>query len=293
MKNNHSKIINIIRFNGNFDLLDSKIQNSIGENWLIVSANSTEDVIMELQSKFQKTKKVFFDENVSTYFNLIDKEIRKNLFDFDCIITVGEDFEIIDFSKIKELEDKILYNPIVLKHKNYTKNLTFRRKTNVSGHFCFTLSQFLIQKNLLENLQFIKGTDSRFTDFFHDNGWSLPFCISNTDEAPIGYQEDKLIGFNVLSKYEKPIHPKKILITESDSDDFEAYDYIVRVNFDSNILNEKMEMLSEKKMKFDFILPKKNIYGSEETFISNFKSNKIQELELKFKIRNEDVIDFK
>lgn len=297
------KILNIIRFNGDYEILNTKLAESVGENWVFIPSFDAQGNILkfknQLSENFKNTLKVFhfcdskpIDEKdfEKIFYRSIEKKIRENIFDFEKTIIVSQDYEFIDWENWKEVTEKLSENFVIFRQKNFKYSLDFYCD-NIAGPICFTLSQFLIQKNFFDNVEQVKKRNSNFTDFFLENGWCFSFCYFNYNELPIGINHDSDVTqrFIKLKKFSQSIEPRKFLffIDKKVPKKVNENEIIVKVNFDRSILKESFLQTSKNQIEFFLQLPESEIYNSEN-FTRDFMLSKIQKLFDRMKINELD-----
>jgi hypothetical protein len=213
-----SKIIDIILFNGDIDMLEFRLEELseyIDKFVLIESSQMVNSIPYEIKyARISKWSHKIVNYTTPVSFSSTKKEeglkkvIHKSIYDLDLnftdIIFISKENEIPDMTLLNEIRSELSFGPIVLKSVSLNWNKTHRERFSVFGSVCILFSHIVKQDTLLEFLLRDKSNliMPHYTKL--DGGWVLK-GFKKYDSDDIKYKlENKIPDENIdpISTYQ-------------------------------------------------------------------------------------------
>lgn len=238
-----------------------------------------------------------FVDNDSFLSKIKNEFINLNPY-FEDILMISNINELPNLNYKNEILDKIIFEPLILKHQNFIWNINYIDGNFSRGTLIFSFSDILKHKNILNNVfeQKFKINSNSYT--LYQNGWSfLNFEYDNNYKYQIKEllpptKIDPVRTYQLIKHNNKIELPKNLdllpyfkigrdevkkhlFLVESDLEfvNQDYYDTITMINFDSNIKEILCEKVSDKITKSVLFLPNVVLYGEPETFHDEYMMN--------------------
>jgi hypothetical protein len=317
------KFFDSICFSGDVEFLKFRLTELDPHVDYFIIADFTSD---DSNLSFLKNKNLFdkwnykishvFVDNDSFLSKIKNEFINLNPY-FEDILMISNVNELPNLNYKNEILDKIIFEPLVLKHQNFIWNINYIDGNFSKGTLIFSFSDILKYKNILNNVfeQKFKINSNLYT--LHQNGWiflnfgdydpnyetnikellppdeidpvrTYPLIKHNNEiELP---NNINLLPYFKIGRYNVKRH---LFLVESDLEfvNQNYYDTITIIDFDSNLKEVLCEKVSEKITKSVLYLPNVVLYGDPETFQNEYIMNETKRMFSVVFPQEEDVIE--
>jgi hypothetical protein len=313
MNYNQKKLIQVINYNGDLEMLNFRLKEHFQVNYFLIAESLYDTNGNKKENLFIRTK--LYEDNKQkiiylTYNNDFNEKISEKLIsfcgNFEDIVIVSEEHEFADLTKINEIEEKVDGEFFFLKHRNYWWGINLQETEDHFGSIVFSFSHLLCDKNILNTMSNLRK-ETNFSSISLLNGWSFNYFFKKPDDSDfyikkrLPYKTDNVrlilknddeglpVNFNLLPKITEPLMKQKILIIVDNCfvpNNTEVFDAVIYVNY----VHEPK--LSTEKNIFNFLLPTSSLYGTEsyDKFIDNYKLNEINQILIKVCVSDDDCI---